>query len=216
MPASFAASILPAELAPHGWDLAQSSGQPGHIFDDLVAYLRGPGRGRRARRPRSLVRRRGGLRRGCECHRPTRGLRRTDCARLRASNTTTTMGRHPPTHQRKEDHDQVRVHVPRADDPADAAPPESEQMEAVMAEWNAWAGRVGDRMVDFGTPLAGGVRVTPDGTVPKQPRGGRLQHHRGRGRGPRPALELAQGHPHPNMPGGCEIEVHEAQAIPGM
>ena len=30
------------------------------------------------------------------------------------------------------------------------------------------------------------------------------------------ALELARNHPHLNMPGGCEIEVHEAQPIPGM
>ena len=30
------------------------------------------------------------------------------------------------------------------------------------------------------------------------------------------ALTLAKGHPHLNMPGGCEIEVHEAQPIPGM
>ena len=50
--------------------------------------------------------------------------------------------------------------------PADAAPPIPEQMESVMGEWNAWAGKVGDRMVDFGTPLAGGVRVTPEGTRP--------------------------------------------------
>jgi hypothetical protein len=26
---------------------------------------------------------------------------------------------------------------------------------------------------------------------------------------------LARSHPHLNMPGGCEIEVHAAQAIPG-
>ena len=30
------------------------------------------------------------------------------------------------------------------------------------------------------------------------------------------ALDLARIHPHLNMPGGCEIEVHEAQAVPGM
>jgi uncharacterized protein (TIGR03086 family) len=41
MPASFAASILPVELALHGWDLAQSSGQTVHISDELVDYLRG-------------------------------------------------------------------------------------------------------------------------------------------------------------------------------
>lgn len=41
MPAAFAASILPVELALHGWDLAQSSGQTVHISDELVDYLRG-------------------------------------------------------------------------------------------------------------------------------------------------------------------------------
>jgi hypothetical protein len=30
------------------------------------------------------------------------------------------------------------------------------------------------------------------------------------------AVELAKVHPHLSMPGGCEIEVHEAQPIPGM
>ena len=30
------------------------------------------------------------------------------------------------------------------------------------------------------------------------------------------ALDLARNHPHLSMPGGCEIEVHEAQAVPGM
>ena len=30
------------------------------------------------------------------------------------------------------------------------------------------------------------------------------------------ALALAQGHPHLNMPGGCTIEVYEAQPVPGM
>jgi hypothetical protein len=98
--------------------------------------------------------------------------------------------------------------------PADVAPPTPEQMEAVMGEWMAWAGKVGDRMVDFGTPLAGGVRVTTDGTSPSTREvvgysiieADRLDA----------ALDLAKNHPHLNMPGGCEIEVHEAQALPGM
>ena len=98
--------------------------------------------------------------------------------------------------------------------PADAAPPSPEQMEAVMAEWNAWAARVGDRMVDFGTPLAGGVRVTPDGTSKsdREVAGYSIIEAEDADA----ALELAQNHPHLNMPGGCEIEVHEAQPIPGM
>ncbi len=41
MPASMAAGILSMEIALHGWDIAQSSGQPLNLPDDLVAYLRG-------------------------------------------------------------------------------------------------------------------------------------------------------------------------------
>ena len=98
--------------------------------------------------------------------------------------------------------------------PAEATPPSPEQMEAVMGAWNAWAGTVGDGMVDFGTPLAGGVRVTTDGTSPstREVAGYSIIEASDLDA----ALELAKSHPHLNMPGGCEIEVHEAQAIPGM
>jgi hypothetical protein len=98
--------------------------------------------------------------------------------------------------------------------PAEAAPPTPEQMEAVMGDWNAWAGKVGEGMVDFGTPLAGGVRVTPEGRSPstREVAGYSILEADDFAA----ALELAQAHPHPNMPGGCEIEVHESQAIPGM
>ena len=98
--------------------------------------------------------------------------------------------------------------------PADAAPPTPEQMEAVMGQWNAWAGKVGDRMVDFGTPLAGGVQVTPEGTSPstREVAGYTLIEADSMD----DALALAQDHPHLNMPGGCTIEVHEALPIPGM
>lgn len=98
--------------------------------------------------------------------------------------------------------------------PADAAPPEPAQMDAVMGEWNAWAGRVGEGLVDFGTPLAGGVRVTKDGTSPstREVAGYSIIEADDM----ESALELAKVHPHLNMPDGCEIEVHEAQPIPGM
>ncbi|MCO4236941.1 YciI family protein [Pseudarthrobacter raffinosi] len=98
--------------------------------------------------------------------------------------------------------------------PAEAAPA-PEDMAAVMAEWNAWAAKVGDGMVDFGTPLANGVRVSPGGaTAPSQREvaGYSLIE----AENVEAALELAKQHPHLNMPGGCEIEVHEAQQIPGM
>lgn len=98
--------------------------------------------------------------------------------------------------------------------PADAAPPDPAQMDAVMGEWNAWAGRVGEGLVDFGTPLAGGVRVTKDGTSPstREVAGYSIIEADDMDA----ALELAKVHPHLDMPGGCEIEVHEAQQVPGM
>jgi hypothetical protein len=98
--------------------------------------------------------------------------------------------------------------------PADAAPPTPEQMEAVMGQWNAWATQVGDHMVDFGTPLAGGVQVTPEGMSPstREVAGYTLIEADSMD----DALALAQDHPHLNMPGGCTIEVHEALPVPGM
>ena len=98
--------------------------------------------------------------------------------------------------------------------PADATPATPEQMEAVMGEWMAWAAKVGDRMVDFGTPLAGGTRVTTEGTSPstREVVGYSIVEADDFDA----ALDLASNHPHLNMPGGCEIEIHEAQAVPGM
>ena len=98
--------------------------------------------------------------------------------------------------------------------PAEAAPPTQEQIDAIMSDWNTWASKVGDGMVDLGTPLAGGTRVTPDGTSPstREVVGYSIIEADDFDA----ALALADHHPHLNMPGGCEIEIHEAQPIPGM
>lgn len=44
-PASFLASILPVELLLHGWDLAQATGQPLQVADEVVGYVREIGEG---------------------------------------------------------------------------------------------------------------------------------------------------------------------------
>ncbi|QZY29192.1 YciI family protein [Nocardioides coralli] len=98
--------------------------------------------------------------------------------------------------------------------PADATPPSEEEMQAVMKEWSDWGDKVGSGMVDFGTPLAQGTRVTPDGTSAsdREVAGYTIIEADDL----EAAVELAKIHPHLTMPGGCEIEVHEAQAVPGM
>jgi len=98
--------------------------------------------------------------------------------------------------------------------PENAAPPTPEQTQEVMGRWMAWAEGVGEAMVDFGTPLAGGIQVTADGELPsvREVAGYTLLEADDMDA----ALELARNHPHLQMPGGCTIEVHEAQAVPGM
>lgn len=102
-------------------------------------------------------------------------------------------------------------HAPQP--PADASPPSAEEMEQVMGAWMAWSEKVGAGMVDFGTPLAGGVHVTPAGVEPstREVVGYTILE----AESTEAALALAQAHPHLNMPGGCSIEVHEAQPLPG-
>ncbi len=68
-------------------------------------------------------------------------------------------------------------------------------------------GGVGDGLVDFGTPLADGVRVSKDGTAPstREVAGYSILEAQDMDA----AVELARSHPHLQMPGGCGIEVHE-------
>ena len=101
-------------------------------------------------------------------------------------------------------------HSPPA--PADAPEWTPEQMQEEMGKWMAWAGRVGQGMLDFGAPLAGGTRVTSDGTSSsdRQVTGYSLIEADDM----EAALALAEGHPHLAMP-GAEIEVHEGQPVPG-
>jgi hypothetical protein len=105
--------------------------------------------------------------------------------------------------------------VYHAPTPPEGAPvPSQEESDALMGAWMAWAEKVGEGMVDFGTPLAGGVRVTPDGTSPstKEVAGYSIIEAADMDA----ALALAKDHPHLSMTGGCEVEVHEALPVPGM
>lgn len=97
----------------------------------------------------------------------------------------------------------------------------SDQMEnndpdmaaAVMQAWNDWSARVGTGMVDLGTPLGNGRRVTADGAgeADTEVAGYSIIS----ADDVDSAVALLEGHPHLQMP-GASIEVHETLEIPGM
>ena len=86
-----------------------------------------------------------------------------------------------------------------------------EDMQKGMEPWMAWAQRCGEGLVEMGTPLGGGLKVTGSGSAPSE-RGvvgySILQADDMEG-----ALALLQGHPHIGWMEGCEIEVHQSLAM---
>ncbi|MFY0644368.1 MAG: hypothetical protein JXR19_07860 [Bacteroidia bacterium] len=90
-----------------------------------------------------------------------------------------------------------------------------EEMKAGMEPWMAWAAKCGDQLVDMGTPLAGGQRLQPNGSSQdssKEVTGYSILEASNM----EEAKSLLAGHPHLGWGEGCEIEVHETMALPGM
>lgn len=83
-----------------------------------------------------------------------------------------------------------------------------------MEPWFIWAKGVGSGMVDLGTPLGNGMKVTKSGTTPsdKEVVGYSILQANSMYR----AVEMLKGHPHLDWVDGCEIEVHESLSLPGM
>lgn len=90
----------------------------------------------------------------------------------------------------------------------------SEDAKKGMEPWFAWQKRVGSGMVDMGTPLGNGMKVTKSGTIPsdKDVVGYSILQANSMDE----AVELLKGHPHLDWVEGCTIEVHESLALPGM
>jgi len=97
-----------------------------------------------------------------------------------------------------------------------AAPQQSqEEMAESMKPWMVWAEKCGEQLVDMGSPLAGGMRLSPDGSSAPS-----TQDVAGysilKANSMEEAKSLLKGHPHLAWGGGCKIEVHEAMPLPGM
>ena len=87
-----------------------------------------------------------------------------------------------------------------------------EEMQKGMEPWMEWAARCGSALVDMGSPLAGGQKLSKSGSSPSDK--GVVGYSVLEAADMQAAQALLQGHPHLEWDAACEIEVHEAMAIP--
>jgi len=104
----------------------------------------------------------------------------------------------------------VIYYAPRSAEQNMQADPED--MKGVMDAWTAWAKRCGNAMVDLGTPLGNGQRISKAGSSRSDSK--IVGYTILQAESMEKAKALLEGHPHLEMPGGCEIEVHESLALP--
>ncbi len=89
-----------------------------------------------------------------------------------------------------------------------------EEMQEGMKPWMKWAEDCGDALVDLGTPLGNGQALTQSGSSPSTT--GVAGYSILEADSIDGAKKLLEGHPHMTWNPACSIEVHEAQALPGM
>ena len=91
-------------------------------------------------------------------------------------------------------------------------PPE-EQAKG-MEGWMQWAQKCGDKLVDLGSPLAGGQTLSPAGSSNSNLN--ICGYSVLQADNMDDAKALLQGHPHLGWNAACTIEVYETMPIPGM
>ena len=83
-----------------------------------------------------------------------------------------------------------------------------EQLAEGMKYWMAWKDQVGDGIVDFGSPIMGGISMSPSGEISpsqKQVAGYSIVQ----AENAEAARAFFNGHPHLNWHPTATIEVHE-------
>ncbi len=86
-----------------------------------------------------------------------------------------------------------------------------EDMAEGMKPWMAWAERCGDGLIEMGTPLHGGQRLSKSGASPSDK--GVVGYSILQADNMEAAQALLDGHPHLEWAAGCEIEVHESMQM---
>ena len=77
-----------------------------------------------------------------------------------------------------------------------------------------WAEKCGDKLIDFGTPLSGGVKLSPGGNSTASDKDV-LGYSILNAENIEEAQSLLEGHPHLKWNAACSIEVHESMPTPG-
>ena len=104
----------------------------------------------------------------------------------------------------------VIYHAPQSAEQKMQAKPED--MKGIMEAWMSWAKKCGSALVDLGTPLGNGQAVSKSGSSPSQKNV--VGYSILQAENMDAAKALLKGHPHLEMPGKCEIEVHESLPLP--
>lgn len=88
----------------------------------------------------------------------------------------------------------------------------AEDMKKGMESWMTWAKKCGDGLVDMGTPLGNGQKITKSASMPSDK--GIIGYSILQAENMEEAQALLKGHPHLEWTDGCEIEVHESMPLP--
>src|SRR3989344_6533456 len=83
-----------------------------------------------------------------------------------------------------------------------------EEMNKGMEPWMAWAKKCGDGLVDLGSPLGNGQKLTPSGSADMAP--GVIGYSILQAESMEEAKKMLKEHPHLSWNASCEIEIHEA------
>ena len=107
----------------------------------------------------------------------------------------------------------VTYHAPM-DALQESANTSPEEAKKGMEQWYQWARNCGNKLVDMGQPLMGGLKLNADGSSKESNRqvcGYSVLQAENMDE----AKKLMEGHPHLNWRSDCEIEIHESMPLPG-
>ena len=91
-----------------------------------------------------------------------------------------------------------------------------DEMEKTMELWQQWGAKAGDKLVDFGTPLANTHTITKSSSTDSPGARINVGYSFVEAENVDVVKVLLETHPHLQWNDKCEIDIHEIQPVPGM